>query len=503
MDCSLKTMENPSSRKIVPFSVFILFSLLIVGAFLFYAPSWGLMDDSGMLERAKIVWSGGDFFGNLTQLIVGDFHWGMFRPVFWSWAMLAYHIFRNAPLLIYLSIVIFNLITLLLWGLILHKTWQSVKNDFYYNIFLYPLSFFLFTPFWNNFMYISPQTKFIIFFSGLAIYLFYMGYAKEKKIYFVLSTVAILLSVLSHPEGVFLNLAMLLLCPVLFLLARKRTCIFNFILNLILFILYFIFTVTVQLKGSYTSKYGSSLNFHALALNLTAAPSLIKMLTLLSVFYFIVLAVIILRRENKFSPVFLIFPLGLVCFIAVLAPWGFPNYHLSVLTPFVMGMLFPVYSILNSKSPKIKILINSLMLVLVLLVLFFICFLRISKMRDIKKTEQFIVGLERQSKGNVYFMAAPCMEACGALNYFTNAQTVYLNDSVLTAGKLNEPGGNLMIFRDECPQVDLEGVKESQEVYKNRTWRIFSLAREKGSAKRLKVDFQENAIEKIKSFLKK
>ena len=352
-------------------------------------------------------------------------------------------------------------------------------------------------------MYISPQTKFIISFSALTIYLFYMGYAKEKKIYFVLSVAAILLSVLSHPEGIFLNLAMLLLCPALFFLTRKRICIFNFILNLILFIPYLIFTVMVQLKGSYTSKYGSSLNFLSLAINFSTAPFVIRILALFSVLYFIFLVILILKKKNKFSPVFLVFPLGLMCFIGVLAPWGFPNYHLSVLTPFVMGMLFPVYSALNSKSPKIRIFVNSSMLILVLLVLFFICFLRISKMSDIKKTEQFIVGLEKQGKGNVYFMAAPCMEACEALNYFTAAKTIYLSDSVLTGAKLNEPGGNFMIFRDECPAVYLEGAKESQEVYKNRSWRIFSLNKEKGAAKKLKVDFQENAVEKIKSFLRR
>ncbi len=417
--------------------------------------------------------------------------------------MLVYHIFKSAPLLIYLSIAIFNLITLLLWGLILHKTWQTEKKDVFCNIFLYPLSFFIFTPFWNNFMYISLQTKFIIFFSALAIYLFYIGYAKEKKIYFVLSLVAILLSVLSHPEGIFLNLTMLLLCPFLFFISKKRNCIFNFILNLILFIFYLIFTVTVQLKGSYTSRYSSSFNFGAYVINFSVAPLLIRILTLLSVFYFIFLVIAILKNKNKFSPVFLVFPLGLVCFIVVLTPWGFPNYHLSVLTPFVMGMFFPVYSILNSKSGRIKILINSLMLILVLIVLFFICFLRISKMRDIKKTEQFIVDFEKQGEENVYFMAESCMEACGMMSYFTKAKTIYLSNSVLTGDKLNEPGGNFIIFRDECPTVYLDGVKESQEVYKNRTWRIFSLNRGKGIHKRFKVNFQENAIEKIKSFLKK
>jgi hypothetical protein len=352
-------------------------------------------------------------------------------------------------------------------------------------------------------MYISLQTKFIIFFSALAIYLFYTGYVKEKKIYFVLSVTAILLSVLSHPEGIFLNLAMLLLCPFLFFITKKRNCIFNFILNLILFIPYLIFTVTIQLKGSYTSRYSSSLNFDAYVTNFSQAPLLIKILTFASVCYLIFLVILILKKKNKFSPVFLVFPLGLVCFVGVLTPWGFPNYHLSILTPFVMGMFFPVYSVLNSKSRKIKILINTLMLMLVLIILFFVCFLRISKIRDIKETEQFIVNFEKSGKKNTYFMGNPCMEACDMLGIFTKTKTVYLNNAVLAAGRLDEAGGNFIIFRDECPTVYLDGVKESQEVYKNRSWRIFSLNRADGVHKRFKANFPENAIEKIKSFLKK
>lgn len=489
-------------KRMFPLAMFILFSLLIIGSLLFYSPSWGLVDDSANLTFAKFAWSGGNFFGNWWRVILEGTGIGMFRPVYYTWVIFVYHIFKSKPLLVYLGMAIFNLATLLLWGFILNRIWPNEEKNKYLNIFLYPLIFFIFTPFWNNFMYISLQQKFIIFFSALAIYLFYIGYTKERKIYFVFSVLAILLSILTHPEGIFLNLAMLLVSLVLFFLTKKNNCIFNFILNFILFIFYLVLTVTIQLKGSYTSKYGNNLNPGSLAVNFLTAPALIKILTFLAVFYFCFLVVVITKNKNKFSPVFLIFPLSCISFIAVLTPWGFPNYHLSVLTPFIMGMFFPFYSFMNSRSLLLKILANSFLLVVILLVLFFIWFPRISKISDIKRTEQFIMDFQNGHSKSIYFMASPCMEACAALGEFTKIKTTYLNDSLLSSDKLIESTSNFIIFRDECPRVYFDGVQELKEIYNNNTWKIFSVNKKEGIKKEFKVYFPENPMEKIKTFLK-
>lgn len=483
-------------RKAIPLIVFILFSSFIIGALLFYAPSWGLMDDFQNLQRAKFVWSGGHFIGNLTQIILGDLSWGMLRPIYYTWAIVAYHFFENSPLLLYLGIAIFNLMALPLWGLILNRIWMNDKKNEYSDIFLYPLSFFIFLPFWNNFMYISPQQKFIIFFTALSIFFFYKGYEKEKKRYFVMSVVAILLGTLSHPEGIFLNCAMLASSLVLYFLTKKNIFIFNFLLNLILFISYSCLTLFVLMKGFYTSKYGHSLNF-------MSAPAIIKILIFFAVFYFFSLLIVILRKRNKFSPIFLVFPVSFICFIVVLAPWGYPTYHLSVLAPLIMGMFFPVYSFLNSRSLSFKVLSNSILLSVVLLVLLFICFPRISKMSDIEKTEQFIVDFGKKQNGSAYFMSQPCAEACDALTYFSNAKVIYLNDSMLSSDKLISSTHNYIIFRDECPRVRLKGVRESMEIYSNNTWKILSINREDGIDEEFKVDFVQNFLEKIKTFLKK
>lgn len=496
-------MENSNFRKIFPLTVFILFSLLIVGAFLFYAPSWGLMDDFQMLERVRYVWSEGNILGNLTQIIIDDFGWGMFRPVFWIWSMLIYHVLEKTPLLIYLSILVFNFAYILLWGLILHKTWATDEKNVYYNIFVFPLSFFIFTPFWNNFMYISPQTKFIIFFSALATYFFYSGYTKNSKKYIILSVFAIILGVLSHPEGIFLSLAILLFSLLIYFIKKKSILVFSFLLNLLFFIAYLFFTITVQLKGSYTSRYGDGLNLSKFILNFLGAPVLIKSLFLIALFYICFLFIIIRKNKNKFSPVFLIFPLSFVCFVVVLNPWGYPSYHLSVLTPFIMAMYFPVYTFLNAKSIILKILNNVFLLLLIVLVLVFICFPRISKMSDIPKTEHFLINIEKKQSGNVYFMPSPCEEASVALGYFTETKINYLSDNILSGDKLFYPGDKFLIFRDECPNACLKDARAAKEVYNNNTWKVFLIKKEPGVNEKLNLSFHENIVERIKSYLKR
>ncbi len=488
-------------RKYFPIFAFTFISILLIGAIVFYKPSWGLVDDSWLLENAKLVWSGGNFLGNLWQIISEGIQWGMFRPVFFTWNVLVYHIFRNTPLLIYIGMAAFNLATLLLWGFILNKVWLNEKKNMLWGIFLYPLTFLIFTPFWNIFMYISMQQKFIIFFSALEVYFFYKGYTRERKIYFVFSVFAILLATLIHGEGIFLSLAMLLLSLVLFFLTKKSKFIFSFVLNLILFLSYLFFTVAVQLKGTYTAKYGNNLNNYLA--NFLTAPVLIRILTFLSIFYFCLLYIIIVKHKNKFSPLFLVFPLGYVCFIAILLPWGFPNYHLSVLSPFIMGMFFPLYSFLNSKSLFLKTLVNSVLLVFVLFVLFFIWIPRISKISDIKKTVQFITEFEKKNNTNVYFMGPHCGEACVGIGYFTGAKTIYLTDSLLPSHRLIESANNFVIFRDECPTVYFDGVQESKDIYKNNTWKIIQVNRKEGVNKEFNVYFPVNPIEKIKDFFRK
>lgn len=487
-------------RKYFPLFIFLIFACILIGTIIFYAPSWSLVDDFTMLENAKFVWLGDSFLGNLWKLILDGTKWGIFRPVFFIWTSLVYHVFRNTPLSVYVGMAVFNLIALLLWGLILHRTWLNDEEHIFRDIFLYPLAFFIFTPFWNIFMYISMQQKFILFFSALAIYFFYKAYTKERKIYFVFSVLAILLSVLNHPEGIFLNLALLLLTMALFFLTKKRHLIFGFLLNLTLFLFYLFLTVAVQLKGMVSATYGNNLS--NLLVNFLAAGAIIKILTFLAIFYFCFLVVAIMKNKNKFSPVFLVFPLALICFVAVLTPWGFPNYHLSVLTPFIMGMFFPIYSFFNSKSLTLKIITNSLLLVIVFLTLFYIWIPRISKMSDIRKTEQFIVDFEKKQKASVYFMAYPSEEACVCLGLFTKTKTIYLRDSLLSGDKLIESADNFIIFRDECPRVYFEGVQESKEIYKNNTWKIFQVIKKDGSEKDFKVYFPENPAEKIKTFLR-
>lgn len=488
-------------KQLFPLAMFILTASLIIGSILFYAPSWGLVDDWANLVFSRFVWSG-EFFRNLWHVISRQTELWMFRPLYYVYVVFAYHIFANVPLLLYMVIAVFNLATLVLWGDLLNKFWPDETRNKYIGILLYPLAFFIFTPFWNIFMYISSQQKFIIFFSALAVYFFHRGYTKERKVDFILSVLAVISGMLIHAEGVFLNMAMLLLSLTIFFVVKKRIAIFNFALNLVLFLTYLFYTVVIQLKNVNNSRYAGNLGLDNLAAGFMSAPALVKIFALISALYFCCLLLIIVRRKNKFSPVFLIFPLGYICFIAVLAPWGYPNYHLSVLTPFIMGMLFPFYIFLNSRSPVLKILSDSALFAAVLLVLFLVWFPRISKISDIKKAEQFIVDFKKDGLARAYFMPQPGEEACMVLGKFTKTNTIYLGDSLLSADKLVMSADNLIIFRDECPKAYFDGVQESEMVYKNNTWKIFLVHKKEGIKKEFKVFFPENSVERLKNLLK-
>lgn len=491
-------------RKIFPVMIFLSFSMLVVWSFLFYAPSWGLVDDSQGLLYAKNVWSGNDFLGNFWKAVSDGNRWGVFRPFYFLYVALAYHIFEKTPLLLYILMAIFNMAVLLLWGRMFNRLWIGRTSGRLMDIFVYPLAFFIFTPFWNIFMYISMQQKFIIFFSVIAIYLFHKGYVSGRRIYFVFSVLAILLSAMTHPEGIFLNLAMLMIFPVLFLYGDRDKCVFNFILNLILFAAYLLLTITFQFKGFYASIYKKSLNLGGVSAHFMAAPALIKMIALFSVVYFCFLVVLVAKRKNRFSPIFLIFPLGYICFVAVLVPWGYPNYHLSVLAPFIAGMFFPLYSFINSKKSAVKILLNFSIIFVAFLSLFFIWFPRVSKISDVKKVEQFIVDFEKNKPtDSVYFMAQLAEEACGVIGEVTNTKTVYLHDSVLSQDRLAAASDNFMIFRDECPRVYFDGVEETREIYRNNTWSIFQVGKRAGVRKEFRINFSQNPMERVKSFFKK
>lgn len=492
-------------KRYIPILIFLLVLTLIVFATIYYSPSWGLMDDAQNLERASRVWNSNNFLKSLWSILEGDlFGWGMFRPVYYSWAVFTYHLFKNSPLLIYIIIAIFNMAVILLWGSVLHRIYKPRKENVFLEVFLFPLSFFIFLPFWNVFMYISSQQKFILFFSALALYFFERAYSKNKSAFLFISTFFVLLSVLSHPEGIYLTIVFIVfsLLDILFFHYKKGISFISLLINTLLCLLYFVFSLKIQMKGEYTSRYASNLNLAGIINNFLGASIVIKVLVVFAVLMSIFSFVRITGRKNSFSPLFSTIPLGLLSYFAVLSPWGYPNYHLSVAAPYALGMGFPLYFWINKKSKINSFISNIFLILLVFISFFFIIIPRISKMAGIKKTEEFIMSFNLNNYGNKYFLPFSCMEATDALKYFTKANITYLADGILSDKILKDVPQNYLICRDECWRVSLIGVVVDKEIYQNKTWKIFHILKRQGNLKEFKANFSENFIGKVKTYLR-
>lgn len=490
-------------RKYLPILIFLFFVVLIIKTTLFYAPSWGLMDDFQNLEHAKSVWVNNNSVIKFISAILQHFKTNAYyRPLYEIWSLFTYYIFKNSPLTIYILIIIQNMAVLLLWGRIFHRIFSSPKENIYLNVFIFPLSFFLFTPFWNIFMYISLPEKLIFLFSALALYFLMKTFDTNRLKYFWFSFSFVILGILSKPTGIYLALAFAIFAFLaLFIRSNKKRITFTVMLaNLSIFLFYYLFTIKKQCRG-YTVKY--NLSIEGIQNNLFKSPFVIKFLAILAIFMaiYIFIALLIKRKKNVSIEALLI-PLGFLSYIFILLPWGILNYHLSVATPYVLGMFFPTYTFFNKKSMVARILVNIFIVFLTLLTFFYIIKPRISKMADIKETINFMKGLSNGDKKVLYFFPPPYSEPPYALSNFTNSEVIFLGQGTLSKEMFRDAYNNYLIFDERGTSIDLINVKVDKEVYRNNTWRIYLLKEENYKTK-FKPDFpKENFLEKIKTYLR-
>jgi len=482
-----------------PVVAFIMVSVLLIGAILYYAPAWGLQDDFQNLNWAQAVWQSENFLGGLRSIIVRDFlNWGMFRPVYYTAVVFTYHIFENSPWLIYIFIAIFNLTAILIWGVVIAKLFSVRKGNIWLSIFLFPLSFFIFTPFWNIFVHISFQEKLIVFFSALSLYFLEKAYSKDRAAFLIPVMLSIVLGILSKPTGIHLAMAYIIFAVIdlVFVKYKKRISLWVLLLNVLIFSSYYWF-ISSNLRG-YTGRY--SLTLTSVINGLFSSSMLIKFLMAFALIMIFSAVTIVLRRKNNFSPLAMIFPLGFLSHILVLAPWSFANYLLSSLTPYILAMFFPIYLWFNYKNNLLKSSANFCLVVLIAMSFFFIAIPRISKLAEIRKVEEFIVSFNKNN--DMYFFPPPFQEAAMAVGVFTSAEITYLKDGILTAEKLRDKKGNYLLFNDESSRMTLDGVKVDKLVYKNNTWRIFHLVEADGNKKFVDVSFPQNPVQKVKLFLR-
>lgn len=486
-------------HKYWPAVTFFMFFIWLVVAYLYYTPSWGLQDDFQSLGIARSVWQSANFLGSLWTVITSDLaSWGIFRPVYYFSVVVNYHFFKDVPWFIYILIAIFNFSAILLWGIVITRLFSVRENYAWFGIFLFPLSFFIFTPFWNIFVHISFQEKFIVFFTALSLYFLQKAYHKDDLISLIPAMLSMVLGMLSKPTGIHLAMACIAFSVIdlIFLKYKERISRWVLLLNAGLFMLYYWF-ITSNLRG-YAGQYnltaGSMLN------NLFASSIVVKLLIVAAIVIFLSLFVTIFRKKSNFSPLALIIPLGFLSYVLVLAPWRFASYLLSALTPYVLAMFFPIYIWFNYRNNISRVVVNACLILLAILSFSFIAVPRISKLADIREAEEFIISSNKNN--DRYFFPPPFSEAAEAVSGFTSTRIVYLDKGVLDTEKLHSANGNYLIVNDEASAITLDGVEIIKTVYENNTWKIFQLAGNRPGQELFKVGFPENSVVKIKSFLR-
>jgi len=488
-----------------PVIIFILFFSAILGATVYYAPGWGLMDDCQNLGRASAVLHSPSPVQEFLKNVWGDaIGWGIFRPVYHLWIITVYNLFARMPTAIYILMALINMCSLLIWGRVFCSFYNVKKENSQLGAYLFPLSFFLFTPFWNIFMYISLQEKFVVLFSALSFYFFKKSYEVASNRLVPFTFLFLILGLFSKPTTLCLALVYIVFALLDCLLFKIRPALSLVYLAIsgILAVAYTTFTFKIQIHGQYTASYGHNLKPMILIGKILAANLIIKFLFLLGIVsvLFHIIKFILTKDKNDVFGVLL--PLGLLGFLTLLMPWGYQSYLLCDLAPFVLGIFFPLYIWLIGRNTFSRCSVNAAFLVLISAVLIGLILPRISKMGEITKTEDFLKSRSLQYRHSRYLLLPPYSESAYALNGFTSEDIAYLADGKIDETFLTDKGNNYLLVNDQCSKIRMNGVRLAEEIYSNKTWQIYSLAIDKNYTGEFKPLFKNNLIQEIKTTLR-
>jgi hypothetical protein len=257
-------------------------------------------------------------------------------------------------------------------------------------------------------------------------------------------------------------------------------------------------------SGSYSCLYKNNLNSSRIFESVFSAPLVIKGLLILSfVFCLAGAAFIVRKKERLIYQEFLLFPLSLGAYLLILAPWGFSNYLLAPIAPLVMLTLYPLYMFISARSAWMRKTAQGILICCIFLVLFLIIIPRIYKMGDTKKIVSAIVSMREGHPLSRFFMAPPFEETANMIRIYTDGDIVYLKTGLLNSDMLKDGAMNYLIFEDRCISVTLDNAIAEEEVYGNKTWKIFSLKKTMVKNLTFKPRFKNNFLQYIKDRVKK
>jgi hypothetical protein len=473
--------------------IFISFLLLVVGSFLFYAPGWGFMDDLTFRQLAGNFWSGKTSF---ISMIFDDIHGlGRFHPVCYLWIILVYWV--KYPLLIYLLVFLIGAYVLLLWGQLMSRFLFKTPASSYVQ-WVFPLGFFLFPAFWNIFMYISVQEKFIFIFGSLSLYSLFKSYEEKSIRLLIVALLLAMAAVLGKETGLvfIISYAGYAFLDLVLFKRNKNLSRVLLVTSLIISLVYVVFIKSIL--GGYTASYKTNMTIGVLLSRFWSLPGVIKLILAVSIISFLIFIWDSLRGRKLGNSLFVVFPLWIFVYVFLLLPWGYPPYLLAPLGPFVMVCVyFLVVRIAGQQFWTLRlpyiVLIAAIMLTLVMDII-----PKISMMADKRKVVDAVKYLNQEAKGE-FFYPGPYPETADSLRGFSLAQVVYTD--TINAPSLAKGEKNYLVVNDEAGPVFLNGVDVSQELYRNGTWEIWLLHKAPDVHKKFKLLLPQNMLQRIKHII--
>lgn len=481
-----------------PLLFFALFCFIIIAAYFYYQPSWGLMDDALFLQRTHEIWKSADIWRAFADVLKEDFQSQKMHPVYLVY-FIEFKLFERAPFVLYIIRFAAIMAFLPLWGVIYQKMFRAQQGTREEAMFLFPLTFFAFTPFWNNFMYLTVMEKFFFIFGTGSIYFLISAHTKDKAGLLYVSFGLALLCLLSKPTGIFLMFAYLAYAVMQRLFFnRKSPLIRKTIVFSAATVVLYILVLKVFLKpGGYSYKYVHQLSFQGIFGNIfgSTVTGALFLASLLALCVFIVLA-----KKKIFDESSVLLPLCFICYVLILAPWGIINYLLSPAAPFVIGMLFPLYGWLYRffKERRLGWVSPLVLIFIAMAFLTQIIIPRISKMADIKGVQGAIEELNAENPGAAFYIAPSCLEASHSLRDFTGTNVVYASTGEIQ-GSLLGTGKAYLIFRDECRIFRLIDLQSGAIRYQNNTWKISDLVPSPGKDEIARESFPQTFLQKLVS----
>jgi len=480
-----------------PFLFWLLFSCILLMAILIIRPGWGLMDDTENLGFAKELLNSTNKLAAYNHFVYEDILGnGRFRPFYFVWIVSAYSLFHENPTGFYFFVLLLGLLFLPVWGKLLRDSYGKKYEGNSFVVWAYPVSFFLFTPFWNNFMYLSTLEKFIYFFSPLAFLSFLKVYQQRRFIPFIFAAGAGFFCLTSKETGIAVFMTFFIFCLIsaVFCGSCRKLSIGLAVLNGTFLVGYY-FLIRSIISG-YSARY-EGFSIPVIASHLIHGPAVIKLLFVFAVMsgsYFCWRAI----KSGSVAELFpVLWPFFVITYLSVLSPWGYMNYLLAPLAPAVMAMFLPLYFSFW-RTGKMKIIKDSLFGLACALCLFGLIVPRILQLASVKEVSAFLKIADVSSR---YLFPAASMETPVRLSELSGKNIEYVKSGVITQKDLSGRSAYL-ILDPLCAGSDLIDVRAEKIVYRTNYWVIIRIVPAIGSKRHYQVNFPQTFVQRFVRALK-